>query len=88
MKKQKNLKISILGHSFFITTDEDTDDILQAAEMVSDLMKEKIEKNPSGKEGSLALITALQIATDYKKNLREIDEYKKTTSQLSSLLES
>ena len=74
MKKQKSLKISILGQSFFITTDEETDDILQAAELINTLLQEKLSKNPSSNESKLAFITALQIATDLKKNLREFEK--------------
>lgn len=86
MKKQKNLKVSILGKSFFITTDEDTEDILQAAELLNALMQEKLNKNPSSNESKIALITALQIATDFKKSLKVFDHYKETAERLASLL--
>lgn len=86
MKTEKSLKITILGKSFFIVTDEDTEDVLQAASLVDFLMQEKLEKSPSGNESKLALITALQIATDLKKSLREFDEYKKITESLVSFI--
>jgi len=86
MKTEKSLKITILGKSFFIVTDEDTEDILQAASLVDFLMREKLEKSPASNESKIALITALQIATDLKKNLREFDQYKKVTDGLVSFI--
>ena len=86
MKTEKSLKITILGKSFFIVTDEDTEDILQAASLVDFLMQEKLEKSPSGNESKMALITALQIATDLKKSLREFHQYKKDTEGLLSFI--
>ncbi len=86
MKNQKDLKVSILGKSFSITTDENTEDILQAAELVNELIKEKLSKSPSSSENKIVLIIALQIAADLKKYVREFDQYKATTQRLTELL--
>ena len=43
MDTQKNLKISILGKSYSIATDENSDDVHQAARLVDDLMKRNVQ---------------------------------------------
>lgn len=86
MSMQKNLKVSILGKNYCVSTDENEADIINAAELIDQLMKSKIEKK-SMPEENVALIVALQLATDLAKNQRVLQQHERETSQLIALLE-
>jgi cell division protein ZapA (FtsZ GTPase activity inhibitor) len=84
MNMQKNLKISILGKSYLIATDEDDKSIYQAAELVDTLMRSKLAKMPTGSasEDKVALIVALQLASDLMKKTEELQSYENRIEQL------
>jgi len=86
MNIQKNLKVSILGKTYVIATDEDDAHITQAAELVHTLMKAKIEKSSTKKEEKIAIIVALQLATDLIKKQQELKRYEHKTSELACLI--
>ncbi len=67
---QKQLKITLNGKQYSITTDEHEQDVVQAAELVTNLFGAKREKMPSLSEDKIALMVALHIAIDLAKSQR------------------
>jgi len=86
MNVQKNLKISIFGKTYLVSTDEDDGCVLQAAQLVDDLMKNKAGKAPVG-EDKIAVIVALQLATDLTKKNKELEAYQAKIKRLTLLLD-
>src|SRR5580698_6062432 len=86
MNVQKNLKISIFGKTYLVSTDEDDGCILQAAQLVDDLMKNKAGKMAPVGEDKIAVIVALQFATDLTKKNKELEAYQARIERLTLLL--
>jgi len=86
MNVQKNLKISIFGKTYLISTDEDSGCVLQAAQLVDDLMKSNAGKVPVS-EDKIAVIVALQLATDLTKKNKELEAYQARIERLSLLVD-
>ena len=86
MNVQKNLKISIFGKTYLVLTDEDNGCVLQAAQLVDDLMKNNAGKMAPVGEDKIAVIVALQLATDLTKKNKELEAYRARIEQLTSLL--
>ena len=84
---QKNLKISILGKNYCISTDENEDDIIKAADLVNALMKSKTDKGAAPGDEKAAIAVALQLATDLTKKQKLLLVHENKTSQLISLLD-
>ena len=88
MNIQKNLKVTIYGKEYPIVTDEDEKIVYRAAHMVDALLKKVTEKSPSmGLDSRVAILVALQIATDLAKQLSFIENIESKTSALSALLD-
>ncbi|PET67292.1 cell division protein ZapA [Bacillus sp. AFS001701] len=64
--KQK-LNVTIYGQHYAITGDESTDHIRHVASIVDDKMKEINKKNPLLDTNKLAVLTAINIVSDYVK---------------------
>jgi cell division protein ZapA (FtsZ GTPase activity inhibitor) len=58
------LKVSIMGKHYLLSTDEDNEQIVHAAQLVDALMKSKAEKMPLNNNEKLAVIVALQLAAE------------------------
>jgi len=87
MTARRNLKVSILGSSYSLATDEDADIVYQAAAMVDGLLQGKGSSASSGVFDKIAVVTALQLAADLIKMKKSLDEYEskcKTLLQLTS----
>jgi len=69
MEKQK-INVSILAKDFSITTDEDKQKVIAAAEKVENMIKHLLEHMPNLHESHAALMVCLQLAVDGE-NLRE-----------------
>jgi cell division protein ZapA (FtsZ GTPase activity inhibitor) len=87
MDKQKNLKISILGKSYLINTDETQEDVFAAAHLVDSMLKEGAVKAPVTDEGKVAVIVALQLATELNKALNKLNGLEGKIEQLNNLLQ-
>jgi len=83
---QKNLKVSILGKTYCLLTEEDDDSVFQAVELVDNLMKRKAEKMPCGDE-KVAIVVALQLATDLTRKLKEMESCQRRIEQLAFLVD-
>lgn len=79
---QKNLKVSILGKTYHLLTEEDDDSVFQAVQLVDNLMKRKAEKMP-GADEKVAIIVALQLATDLTRKLKEMETCQRRIEQLA-----
>ena len=64
MEKANNLKISILGKPYLVTTDEAQENVLEASELVDNMMREKIKRSPVANETKIAVVTALELAAE------------------------
>ena len=86
MNIQKNLKVTLFGKNYSIATNEDEVIILEAVELLNDLMKNKVGKATSIDMEKLAAIIALEIAVDLTKISSQLREYEHKASQLNSLI--
>lgn len=84
---QKQLKVSIRGKQYVLFTDEDEQDILQAARLVDNLMDDKSAKMPSVTDDKVALVVALHLATDLTKSKRLLDTEEVRLGALLQLLD-
>lgn len=83
---QKNLKVSILGKSYSLMTDEEDESVFQAVQLVDSLMKRKAEKMPCSEE-KVAIVVALQLATDLTRKLKEMETCQRRIEQLAFLVD-
>jgi cell division protein ZapA (FtsZ GTPase activity inhibitor) len=83
MNIQRNLKVTILGKNYSVSTDENEADIVIAAELVNQLIKSKIGKKIEIDQ-NVILIIALELATDLTKKERSLVQREK---QLLDLVE-
>jgi cell division protein ZapA (FtsZ GTPase activity inhibitor) len=82
-----NLKISILGKSYLINTDETQEDVFAAAHLVDSMLKEGTGKTPVTDESKVAVIVALQLATELNKALSKLSGLEGKIEQLNDLLQ-
>jgi cell division protein ZapA (FtsZ GTPase activity inhibitor) len=87
MDRQKKLKISILGKSYLINTDETQEDVFAAAHLVDSMLKESTLKISGPDDGKMAVIVALQLATELNKALIRLNEFESKIEQLNDLLQ-
>ncbi len=80
---QKNLKISIFGKDYLISTDENSETIIAAAQVVDKLMRSKAEAAPLQVDGRLAIIVALELATDLAKKMQELKQWETKVEALN-----
>lgn len=75
MDKQNSLKVSILGKQYSLVTDENEHVVARAGLLVDALMKNIASKTTltTANEAKIAVLAALQIATDLTKQLDEKD---------------
>lgn len=81
--KNKVLELSIFNKVYSITTDENETDVVAAAEMLDKILKDISNKTKINNEGKLAILAALQIAFDLKKQ-QNIEQ--STNTKLSNVL--
>lgn len=84
---QKQLKVSINGKYYAIATDEHEEDIHEAAQLLTSLMQNKIDKISPGGGESMTLVTALQVATDLTKNRKILKACEQRLGNLIALIE-
>lgn len=88
MEEKLTCKVSICGKRYTLTTDEDELLIEQAAEIVDKLMAQKGSLVSGGTidQSKIAVVTALQLATEMLKKEREIKLYERRAAEMVSLL--
>jgi len=84
---QKNLKISIFGKNYLISTDEDSEDVVDAARVVDELMRSKAGSASLQSDGQLAIIIALELATDLAKKKRQLEQWEVRVAALNQAVE-
>lgn len=84
---RKSLKVSILGKSYALATDESSELVYQAAAMLDGLMQSKAAGVAAGSLDKVALITALQLATDLIKTQQSLKEYESKCKAMLALTE-
>jgi cell division protein ZapA (FtsZ GTPase activity inhibitor) len=68
------IRVRIRNHDYFISSDEDGDQVLKIAEYVNHKLRE-VEQNTEGlSEKKTAILAALNIASDYLQVVKERDE--------------
>ncbi len=88
MDMQKNLTISILGKSYSLSTDENADLVFQAAQKVDKMLRDKIDKvGKAISEEKLAVIVALELATELAKQNEALASFEQKALDLDSLLD-
>jgi len=87
MDRQKKLKISILGKSYLIDTDETQEDVFAAAHLVDSMLKECTAKVTVTDDSKVAVIVALQLATELNKALSKLSGFECKVEQLNDLLQ-
>ena len=86
-KTQESLKISILGRSYSIITDEDHGDVHDAVRLVDGMIKSKFTNDSSSNNvEKISVIVALQLAIDLAKKQRMLKKYESEISHVDSLL--
>lgn len=85
MDKQ-NLKISVLGKNYLISTDEAQEDVFAAAHLIDTMLKEQVSKVSVNDESKAAIIVALQLATDLNKILSRLSALENKIEQLNDLI--
>ena len=84
---QKNLKVSIFGKNYLVATDERDESVLAAAQLVDTAMKGKAEKAPLTNEGRLAIVTALELATELVKSQQAVRDLEEKIERLNQTLD-
>lgn len=90
MNAQRTLKISILGKTYTVVTDELDIDVYAAAGVVDNLFQTKGMKSlPTHGQltDKIAVIVALQIATELIKTRKALNKYEATCDGLTDLIE-
>ncbi len=87
MDKQKSLKISILGKSYLINTDEVQEEVFAAANLVDRMLKEHMSRVSVNDEGKIAVVVALQLATDLSKALTKLNGLENRVEYLGNLID-
>ncbi len=70
-----------------ISTDENSDAIIEAAQVVDNLMRSKSENAPLQGDGRLAIIVALELATDLAKKTQELKQWENKVLALTQTLD-
>ncbi len=83
----KPVKINILGNEYYIKSDEkDIDNVYKVADYVNEKLKETDENTEGLSERKVAILTALNIASEYFQVLHERDELKEKIQERSESL--
>jgi len=88
MEELKKIKVAIFGKNYVVSTDENEEDVLKAAEQV-DLLLKKIATNVSVKdEAKATVLIALQLAIDLIKSKKTQNLWQIKTNALTELIDS
>lgn len=87
MEKANNLKVSILGKPYQVVTDEAQENILEASQLVDGMMREKTKGFPTTNESKIAVVTALELATELGKCKKSLKAFEDRLVELDGLLE-
>jgi cell division protein ZapA (FtsZ GTPase activity inhibitor) len=83
---QKNIRITINGRQYSISTDENEADVYDAAQLVDSLLRDKAGNLSPNDEQKATLVVALQLATDLAKQRRLLQTYDQRVERLISVL--
>jgi len=84
----KTIKVTILGKSYTLSTDDNEQDILAAVKLVDDRMREIINMMATSNGQTAAVLLALELAGELKKQEEILDLWQKEASALGLLLSS
>lgn len=74
-----------MGKQYSITTDQDDNEIIQAAQLVDQLMKNKTAQSALPEE-KVAVIVALQLAAEMQRKTQLLECWQQKAEDLNSLL--
>ncbi|MCB9493581.1 MAG: cell division protein ZapA [Epsilonproteobacteria bacterium] len=84
---RKKIKISLLGKSYSIVTDQEAETIERAARLVEKMIKEKMEKMVLPDTEKIALVVALELATDLELSNQKLDAWENKLERLSATID-
>lgn len=82
---QKSLKISIMGKQYNVAAGQNSENIVQAAQLVDQLMKSKSAQSALP-EDKVAVVVALQLAADLQQKTQLLECWQQKAQDLNSLL--
>jgi len=82
----KKLKIEIFNEQYSLVSDEAEQDIIKAAQVVDELMREISEKSGICETQKIAVLAALKISSQLVNLQRCLDCYKKEQERLAELI--
>ena len=87
-KELKNIKVTIFGKSYSLATDDSEQDVLSAVKSVDDKMKELSTAMGVGDGYPVAVMLALELASELNKSKTGVEFVQQKVSRLSALLDS
>lgn len=84
----RTIKVTILGKSYTLSTDDNEQDILTAVKLVDDRMREITNVMSTNDGHTAAVLLALELAGELKKQEKNLSLWQKKASDLGSLLSS
>ena len=84
---RNNVKVSLLGKSFSLVTDQEPAIVEKAARKVDDMMRAKIEKMVQASEEKVALLVALELAADLMLSNQKLEQWQDSLERLSSVID-
>jgi cell division protein ZapA (FtsZ GTPase activity inhibitor) len=88
MNEKRILKLSIFNKEYVIMTDEKDEHIYSAARILDDMLRNIANNVNFTNEGKIAVLAALQLATDIVKQKEKKEASESKLSNLIDLLES
>lgn len=70
-----------------ISTDENSESVVEAARVVDGLMRSKAGREPLQSEGQLAIVVALELATDLAKKRQQLEQWETKVAELNQAVE-
>ena len=84
----KTIKVTILGKNYTLSTDDNEQDVINAVELVDRKMKEITSAMQVSDPYTAAVLLALELAGEVKKQKQNLNLWQKKASDLGSLLTS
>ncbi|MBD3273310.1 cell division protein ZapA [Candidatus Dependentiae bacterium] len=84
----RTIKVTILGKNYTLYTDDNEQDIINAVELVDKRMKEIVAAMQNKDGYTAAVLLALELAGELKKQEKNLGLWQKKASDLGSLLAS
>ena len=88
VEKLKTIKVTILGKNYILSTDDNEQTVLNAVELVDRRMKEISNAMKLSDGQTAAVLVALELADEIKKQQLSLTRWQKKASDLGSLISS